>query len=308
MWFDKRYNNLNYELRKKFGQKVMKLSFDGGFTCPNRDGTIGRKGCIFCGEEGSGEFAGNRKLSLIEQAEEQKELLKKKWDTNLYLGYFQNFTNTYKPVDELRKLYNEALDIDGVVGIAIATRPDCLDEDVLELLEEINNKTFLWVELGLQSIHERTEKIIRRGYKLDIYNEAIEKLNKRNIKVVTHMIIGLPLETLEDIMETANYIANTNTWGIKLHSLYIQKDTDLYDYYKTNPFDIMTMEEYINLIVDIIEILPRDMVIHRLTGDGPRDLIIEPIWSLNKLKVLTTIDRELKNRGSLQGQKFKGGR
>lgn len=305
MWFDKRYNNLNHALRERFGKKVMKLSFDGGFTCPNRDGTVGNKGCIFCGEEGSGEFAGNRNLSLKEQAEEQKELLSKKWKTDLYMGYFQNFTNTYKSVSELEKLYNEALDIEGVVGLAIATRPDCLDDNVIELLGEINKKTFLWIELGLQSIHKKTENFIRRGYKLEVYEEAIKKLKEKNIKVVTHLIIGLPNESREDILETVKYISKTDTWGIKLHSLYIQEATDIYDYYIKNPFYIRSRDEYIELISDIIEKLPKDMVIHRLTGDGVRELVVEPKWSLDKLRVLTGIDQELKRRKALQGDRYK---
>ena len=305
MWFDKRYNNLNCELREEFGQKVMKLSLDGGFTCPNRDGTVGSKGCIFCGEEGSGEFAGTRSLSIREQADEQKALLSKKWDTDMYMAYFQNFTNTYKPVEDLRALYEEAIGLEGVVGLAIATRPDCLDEEVLDLLEELNKKTYLWVELGLQSIHKDTEKFIRRGYELEVYEEAIEKLKERNIRVVTHLIFGLPYESKEDMIESARYVGGTNTWGIKLHSLYIQKYTDLYEYYLENPFRIMSRDEYINLICDIIEVLPENMVIHRLTGDGKRDLLHEPRWSLDKLRVLTGIDGELKRRDVLQGVKYK---
>lgn len=305
MWFDKRYNNLNCELRKKFGKKVMKLSFDGGFTCPNRDGVVGDRGCIFCGEEGSGEFAGNKKLSLEEQAREQKELLSKKWDTDIYIGYFQNFTNTYKPVDELRKLYNEALEIEGVVGLAIATRPDCLDDDIIDLLEELSKKTFLWIELGLQSIHKKTERFIRRGYDLRVYEDRVKKLKEKNIKVVTHLIFGLPDETREDMLETVKYISKTKTWGVKIHSLYIQKGTDIYDYYIKNPFYIMTREEYIDLISDSIELLPKNMVIHRLTGDGVRDLVLEPKWSFDKLKVLTGVDQELKRRNVLQGDNYK---
>lgn len=305
MWFDKRYNNLNCELRKKFGKKVMKLSFDGGFTCPNRDGVVGDRGCIFCGEEGSGEFAGNKKLSLEEQAREQKELLSKKWDTDIYIGYFQNFTNTYKPVDELRKLYNEALEIEGVVGLAIATRPDCLYDDIIDLLEELSKKTFLWIELGLQSIHKKTERFIRRGYDLGVYEDRVKKLKEKNIKVVTHLIFGLPDETREDMLETVKYISKTKTWGVKIHSLYIQKGTDIYDYYIKNPFYIMTREEYIDLISDSIELLPKNMVIHRLTGDGVRDLVLEPKWSFDKLKVLTGVDQELKRRNVLQGDNYK---
>jgi radical SAM protein (TIGR01212 family) len=298
----KRYNTLNEELRRQFGTKVMKLSLDGGFTCPNRDGTVGIRGCIFCGEEGSGEFAGRRTISIKEQAEDQKKLLSRKWDTDKYIVYFQNFTNTYGKIERLKSLYYEAMNIEGVVGLAIATRPDCLDEQVIDLLEELNEKTYLWIELGLQTIHERTSKFIRRGYTLSIYNEAIEKLKKRNIKVVTHIILGLPDESREETLDTVRFVANTNTWGVKLHSLYIQKDTDLYNYYLKNPFYIMNKEEYISLVVDALELIPPNMVIHRVTGDGKRELLHEPIWSLDKLKILSSIDKELKLRDSHQGK------
>lgn len=298
----KRYNTLNEELKREFGGKVMKLSLDGGFTCPNRDGTLGNKGCIFCGEEGSGEFAGSRLVPIKEQVEEQKKLLWKKWDTDKYIAYFQNFTNTYGPIEKLRKLYYEAIDIEGIVGLAIATRPDCLSEDVVDLLSELNKKIYLWVELGLQTIHEKSAKFIRRGYPLSIYEEAIEKMKSRNIKVVTHIILGLPGESKEEILDTVKYVASTNTWGIKLHSLYIQKDTDLYEYYIRNPFQIMSREEYVSLIVDAVELLPKDMVIHRVTGDGKKQLLYEPKWSLDKLRVLSLIDKELKVRNSYQGK------
>ncbi len=304
MWGDKRYHTLNYELRKIFGQKVMKLSLDGGFTCPNRDGTIGDKGCIFCGEEGSGEFAGCRYLSIKEQIEEQKELLSKKWNTDKYIAYFQNFTNTYSSYDDLREKYYAAISEEGVVSLAIATRPDCLSDEVMDLLTEINEKTFLWVELGLQTIHESSAKFIRRGYPLEIYNKAVEKLKERNIKVVTHLIFGLPDESKEDILESVKYVGNTNTWGVKFHLLYIQKETDLYRYYIKKPFPIFTREEYISLVVDGLELLPVEMVVHRLTGDGKKELLYKPRWSLDKLRVLSGIDREMKIRSSYQGLKF----
>lgn len=300
----KRYNTLNSELKSIFGEKIMKLSLDGGFTCPNRDGTLGYRGCIFCGEEGSGEYAGSRLISIKKQAEEQKLLLSQKSKSNKYIAYFQNFTNTYAPVERLEKLYMEALSIDGVVGIAIGTRPDCLNQDVLELLEELNKKTFLWVELGLQTIHENTSGFIRRGYPLSVYDDAIKALSERNIKTVTHLIIGLPFENREKILKSVKYVAGTNTWGIKLHSLYIQKDTDLYNYYINNSFPTLTKDEYISIIADSLEILPKEMVVHRLTGDGKKDLLYLPKWSGDKLNVLTSIDKELKNRDSFQGKNF----
>lgn len=301
MWGDKRYLSLNYELRKTFGTKVIKLSLDGGFTCPNRDGTIGNRGCIFCGEEGSGEFTSSRKLSIKDQIESQKRFLSKKWPEGKYISFFQNFTNTYSTVKDLNKKYSEAISQNRVVGLAIATRPDCLSEEVLKLLEEFNKKTFLWVELGLQTIHGETAKFIRRGYELDCYEKAIIELNKRNIKVVTHLIFGLPNETNKDMLDSVKYISSTNTWGIKFHNLYIQEGTDLYNYYIKNPFHILSIDEYISLVVDSIELLPQNMVVHRLTGDGKKELLVEPRWTLNKLKVLSSIDKELKQRNTYQG-------
>lgn len=283
----------------------MKLCLDGGFTCPNRDGSIATRGCIFCSEEGSGEFAGSRLLSLKNQAEEQKKLLSKKWKADKYIVYFQNFTNTYGKVENLEKIYEEALSIEGVVGLAIATRPDCIDDDVLELLSRLNRKTFLWIELGLQSIHESSSRFIRRGYPLSIYDDAVSRLKKENIRVVTHLIVGLPFENKEDILESVKYVAQTDTWGIKLHSLYIQKGTDLYGYFINNPFRLLTRDEYIDIIVDALGLLPKDMVVHRVTGDGKKELLYEPKWSADKLKVLSLIDKELKDRDLYQGVNFR---
>ena len=305
MWQDKRYHTFNYAMRKIFGNKVIKLSLDGGFTCPNRDGTIGSRGCIFCGEEGSGEFAGSRCLSIKEQIEEQKEFMSGKWKTDKYIAYFQNFTNTYSSYQDLRYKYYEAISQEGIVGLAIATRPDCLSEEVLDLLGELNEKTFLWLELGLQTIHQGSANFIRRGYSLDLYQKAVKELKKRNIKVVTHLIFGLPNESKDHILESVKYVANTDTWGGKFHLLYIQKGTDLYDYYVKKPFPLMDRDEYIDLVVDALELLPKDMVVHRLTGDGKRDLLYAPRWSLDKLRVLTGIDKELKVRNSYQGKNIK---
>ncbi len=304
MWKDKRYHSLDYELRKVFGRKTIKLSLDGGFTCPNRDGTVGNRGCIFCGEEGSGEFAAERCLSISEQIGNQKEFLSKKWPEGKYIAYFQNFTNTYSTCEDLRQKYEEAISLDDVSGLSIATRPDCLSLDILDLLEEFNRKTFLWVELGLQTIHEDTAKFIRRGYDLSVYENAVRELKKRNIRVVTHLIFGLPKESTKDILDSVRYVAKTNTWGVKFHLLYVQKGTDLYEYYKKNPFHILSKDEYINLVCDAIELLPENMVIHRLTGDGKKELLVEPRWSLDKLRVLSGIDMELKRRDSFQGKNY----
>lgn len=300
-WEDKRYRSFSYEMKKIFGSKIIKLSLDGGFTCPNRDGTLGNKGCIFCGEEGAGEFAAPRKLDIKNQVESQKEIMSKKWSSGKYIAYFQNFTNTYSTYEDLKQKYNLAISEEGVVGLAIATRPDCLSDDVLDLLEEMNKKTFLWIELGLQTIHDQTAKLIRRGYALDCYDEAIKQLGKRNIKVVTHLIFGLPGESREECLSSVKYVAGTNTWGIKIHLLYIQKGTDIYEYYKQSPFETLSKDDYISLVTESIEYLPTHMVIHRLTGDGKRSLLVEPLWSLDKRGVLAGIDQELKKRDSYQG-------
>ena len=282
----------------------MKLSLDGGFTCPNRDGTLGTTGCIFCSEEGSGEFAGSRLVSIKEQVEQQRNLLSHKWKSDKFVAYFQSFTNTYGTIEKLERIYEEALSIPGIIGLAIATRPDCLDDEVLELLSKLNKRTFLWIELGLQSIHETSAKFVRRGYPLSTYDGAIKKLRERNIRVVTHLIVGLPHEGKNEILQSVRYVAKTNTWGIKLHSLYIQRETDLYKYYLNNPFNIFTKEEYVDIIVDALLLLPRDMVVHRVTGDGKKELLYEPKWSADKLKVLTSIDKELKIRDVFQGANF----
>ena len=291
-------------MKEIFGSKMIKLSLDGGFTCPNRDGTLASRGCIFCGEEGAGEFTASRALNIKEQIESQKELLSNKWKTDKYIAYFQNFTNTYSSCEDLRYKYNLAISQEGVEGLAIATRPDCLSGDVLNLLDELNQKTFLWIELGLQTIHGKTAKFIRRGYDLELYDRAVKELTKRNIKVVTHLILGFPGESKQEILDSVKYVASTNTWGIKLHLLYIQKGTDLYEYYRKSPFEILSMEEYISLVADSIEYLPPEMVIHRLTGDGKRSLLVEPQWSLNKRKVLSGIEQELKKRGTHQGTRY----
>lgn len=302
-WDDKRYHSLNYELRKTFGQKVFKLSLDGGFTCPNRDGTIGQKGCIFCSEEGAGEFAAPKSLSICEQVAQQKEFLSLKWPRGKYIAYFQNFTNTYSSVKDLERKYREALSCEGVVGLAIATRPDCLPEDVLNLLEKLNQETYLWVELGLQTIHEATAAFIRRGYSLPCFEEAFTALKERSIPVVVHLIMGLPGETKKDMLASVNYVSKCGIDGVKFHLMHILKNTDICQLYSKCPFPLLSQEEYISLIVDALELLPPEVVIHRMTGDGAKDLLVGPRWSLNKRAVLNGIEQELKRRDSFQGRK-----
>lgn len=304
MWNDKRYHSLDYELKKIFGEKSIKLSIDGGFTCPNRDGTIGHKGCIFCSERGSGDFNSHKEKTITEQIEEQKQIMANKWKSSTYIAYFQNYTNTYDTVEKLQKKYHEALSCGNIKGIAIATRPDCIDSDVLDLLEDLSSKTFLWVELGLQSIHDKTANFIRRGYQLDQFDKTYEKLKNKNIRTVVHLIFGLPGETKEDMLESVRYVSKKNVWGIKLHMLHILKNTDLANYYFKNPFNILSREEYVQIVCDSLELFHPETVIHRLTGDGKKSDLIEPHWTLHKLKVLSDIDRELKIRQSYQGKKL----
>ena len=224
MFGNKRYRTLNYELKKTFGKKVIKLSIDGGFTCPNRDGTVGNRGCLFCSEEGSGEFSGDRKVSITKQMDNQKKLLENKWKTDLVIPYFQSFTNTYSKVDDLRKKYDEATNYPGTVGLAVATRPDCLENEKIELLSNYIKNYLTWVELGLQTIHENSAELIRRGYGLEVFEDTLERLNKNNIKTVVHLIIGLPGETKEDIIQTVRYISSKKIWGVKFHLLHILKN------------------------------------------------------------------------------------
>lgn len=302
-WGDKRYHSLNYFLRNKFGTKVFKVSLDAGFTCPNRDGTVGKGGCIFCSPRGSGDFAGCGS-DLKQQFNQVKEVMNKKWKEGKYIAYFQAYTNTYAPVEELREKYYSVLNLDGVVGIAIATRPDCLPDEVLDLLEEISNKTYVWVEIGLQTIHEDTARLINRGYGLDTYIDAVRKLKKRKIDVVTHVILGLPGEDKDMILKTVDFVANTGTMGIKLHLLHLMKDTRLVDLYEQGKLTFLEMEEYVELITECIERLPEHMVIHRLTGDSPRSTLIGPMWSLKKWEVLDAIEKRLEDTDGYQGKRY----
>ncbi len=301
IWGEKSFNNIDYYLKEKFGEKIFKVSLDGGFTCPNRDGTLSYKGCIFCSESGSGEFAGNRKNSITNQINEQIKFLEKGVDKK-YIAYFQNFTGTYGNIEHLRSVYEEAIKHPNIVGLAIATRADCLSEEVLELLSEFNEKTHLWIEIGLQTVNDKTAEIINRGYKTEIFTEKMKELNKRNIKVVTHVIIGLPNENKNDVFSTIDYINEQKTWGIKLHLLYILKNTGLFEYYKSNPFEIMKKEEYISLVTEIISRLDKKIVIHRLTGDAPWKDLYEPKWSTDKRGILNGINKFLKEKKIYQGK------
>ena len=300
-WGDKRYYNLNHFLRQKFGCKVFKISLDAGFSCPNRDGTISNGGCIFCSERGSGDFAGNRSFSIEDQFIHIKEIMNKKWKEGKYIAYFQAYTNTYAPIETLRKKYEEAINQEGVVALAIATRPDCLGEDVLNLIEELNKKVYTWVELGLQTSSEATAEKINRGYSLQVFEKAVKDLRIRNIDVVAHMIFGLPGETKEDMLDTVRYITSQDIQGVKFHLLHLMKNTPLVKLYDEGKLKFMTQDEYIDIICSAITMTPSNVVIHRLTGDSPRDLLIGPQWSLKKWEILNSIDLQLKERNLYQG-------
>jgi hypothetical protein len=297
------FNSISGYLRSEFNYKVIKLSIDGGFTCPNRDGTLSSEGCIFCSEKGSGDFSGKRDISITEQISNQIDLSKAKWPDAKYIVYFQNFTNTYGNIEKLKSLYYEALSYPDVIGLAIATRPDCISDDVYNLLSELNKKTFLWVELGLQTIHSETALLINRCYSLEVYENCIDRLNKFGIKTVVHLILGLPGESRDQILETASFVSKQNVFGIKLQLLHILRGTGLESYFSEHPaeFHYLEFSEYINLVVDILELFPKETTIHRITGDGPRDLLIEPLWSLNKFKVINEINTEFRKRKSFQG-------
>ena len=298
---------LNDFLKEKFNEKIYKVSLDGDFTCPNRDGKVSRGGCIFCSENGSGDFTATKLKSIHAQIEEQIDLVSKKYKGDKYIAYFQNFTNTYAEVSYLRKIYQEALSHEKIVGLAIATRPDCLEDDVLELLAELNKKTFLWVELGLQTLNDDVAKYFNRAYETEIYKEASEKLNRLNIKFVTHIIIGLPKEEEDDYLKTAIFAQNCGTWGIKLHLMYVVKNTPLEKLYLNGDLKVNTKEEYVEKVVNVLENISSEVVVHRLTGDGDRETLVAPLWSIKKIDVLNSIHKELKRRNTYQGKLYYGG-
>lgn len=275
-------------------------------SCPNRDGKLDTRGCIFCSSGGSGDFAADCRLSITDQIEEGKKLLAGKYKGSRYIAYFQAYTNTYAPVDYLKTIFTEAVNHPDIACISIATRPDCLSDEVIELLFELNRIKPVWVELGLQTIHEATASYIRRGYPLSVFDDAVKRLSAKNIDIIVHMIIGLPGESHDDMLRTAAYIAALPVKGIKLQLLHVLKNTDIAADYVNNLFSVLTLDEYIDILCDIIEILPPDMVIHRITGDGPKKLLIAPLWSADKHRVLNTINKTLEKRHVLQGRFFNG--
>lgn len=306
-WGEKPYHSLDYEMKKRFGEKVYKISLESGMTCPNRDGTIGTGGCIFCSGSGSGDFASPLTNSVTQQIDAGIEgISRRKTVGSKFIAYFQSFTNTYAPADLLRPMYLEALSHPSVVMLSIATRPDCLPDDVLELLQECNKIKPVIVELGLQTIHEKTAEFIRRGYSLPVYDTAVERLNDIGIEVVTHVIAGLPHETPVDFLETIHHVGTSGSKGIKIQLLHILKHTDLAQIYLNGQFEALSLESYVNLVIRALSILPEDMVIHRLTGDGPKSLLIAPEWSSRKRQVLNEIHHQMKLQNIWQG-KFQDG-
>ncbi len=307
-WNDKPYHTLDYEMKKIYGEKIYKIALDAGMTCPNRDGSCGVRGCIFCSAGGSGDFAAKKLAdedAVAAQLEKGIQYFHGKQIGNRFIAYFQAYTNTYAPVPRLEALYREALEVPSVAGISIATRPDCLGSDVLALLDRLNREyadKFIWLELGLQTMHEHTALLIRRGYPLPVFEQAVKRLQSISIPVITHVIIGLPGETKPMMLDTCRYLGSLGISGIKLQLLHILKNTDLVELYEKKTFEILDMMAYIDIIISCLEILPADMVIHRVTGDGPKELLIAPLWSLDKRRVLNTLHQEMKRRGTWQSK------
>ncbi len=302
---NKRYHTLDYFYKNKFHSKVCKISLNAGFSCPNLDGTVGYGGCIYCSKLGSGEFAGKVSDNLNKQFQEVKQIYDKKWPNAKYIGYFQARTNTYAPVSKLKEIYESILNKNNVIGLNIATRPDSITDECLDYLSELNKKTYLTIELGLQSIHDKTAKLINRCCSLDCFEKMVTKLRKRNIDVVVHIINGLPYEDKADMLETVKYLNNLDIQGIKIHMLSILKDTPLEKLYYNKPFHILTKEEYVDIVISQLELLRSEIVIHRITGDPKKEDLIEPSWLLKKFCVMNDIDKEMVKRDTYQGIRVK---
>jgi len=298
----KRYHSWNYHLKNQFGEKIFKVALDGGFDCPNRDGTVAHGGCTFCSAAGSGDFAGDRVDDLETQFNDVKDRMHKKWPHAKYMGYFQAYTNTHAPVEELREKFECILKQENVIGLSIGTRPDCLPDDVVDYLAELNERTYLWVELGLQTMHQATSDLVNRAHDMDCYIEGVNKLRKHNINVCTHIINGLPGEDHQMMLDTAKAVSEMDVQGIKIHMMHLLKGTPMVKQYEKGLLTFMTRDQYIQLVVDQLELLPKEMIIHRITGDGPPELLIGPMWSMSKWEVLNAIDAELVKRDSYQGK------
>ena len=304
-WGEKPYHSLDYMLRERFGEKVYKVTLNGGMSCPNRDGKIGTSGCIFCSAGGSGDFAADAALSITDQIESQIAILSQKRPIHKYIAYFQAYTNTYAPVEYLEKIFIEAITHPKVVALSIGTRPDCLSPKIVELLSRLNRQKPVWVELGLQTIHETTAQYIRRGYPLSVFNDAVQRLRKEGIEVIVHTILGLPGESNEDILATMEYLNQMDIQGIKLQLLHVLRGTDLAADYEKGMFQTYERDEYLSLLIECLEHLRPDIVIHRITGDGPKDLLIAPLWASRKREVLNLLHHRMKEQQSFQGRLYK---
>ena len=302
---DKRYYSLNEYCKQTFGDKIYRLSLNAGCSCPNRDGSLSYGGCAFCSEGGSGDFASSYNVSVTTQIEEAKLRIQKKTDCNKFIAYFQAYTNTYGPIEHLRQVFTEAISSDEIVALSIGTRSDCLSTEVLDLLEELSQKKPVWVELGLQTIHNATLKRMNTHTTVEQFDSAVMTLHERGISVITHVILGLPGETRDMMLDTIRHVASLPVSGIKLQLLHVLKNTQLAAMYEKEPFTIFDLEEYCNFVIDCIELLPPDMVVHRLTGDGPRALLIAPLWSTDKKRVLNTIQKRFAERHTWQGKSYK---
>lgn len=307
LWLDRPYYSLDAYCKKRYGSKIYKIALDAGLTCPNRDGTLGNRGCIFCSAGGSGDFAVKPKDSVAEQLRLGQAMFGKKKTGDRFIAYFQAYTNTYGDLNYLAEIYEEALKQPQIVGISIATRPDCLPKEVLDLLTDLQNKyptKDIWVELGLQTIHDTTAAYIRRGYPLKVFDDAVTALKERNIPIVVHVILGLPGETTDMVLQTIQYLNRLSIFGIKLQLLHVLKETDLATDYLAGKFETLSKENYMSLLINCLKLLSPEIVIHRLTGDGPKDLLIAPTWSLYKRDFFNTLHRHLKQTGEYQGQNY----
>jgi len=302
---NKRYHTLDYFYKHKFNSKIFKVSLNAGFTCPNRDGKVGTKGCIYCSSLGSGDYAGNVNDNLLKQFDDIKEIMSKKWPNSKYIGYFQANTNTYAPLNILKEKYELILKQDNVVGLSIATRPDAITDECVDYLEELSKKTYLTVELGLQTIHEKTSLLINRCHTLESFYYMVEKLRSRNINVVVHIINGLPYETREMMIETIKYLNNLDIQGIKIHMLHILKNTELANLYKKEQFHVLSKEEYVDIVCEQLEYLRPEIVINRITGDPKASDLVEPEWLIKKFGVLNEIDKAMVKKDIYQGDKIK---
>ncbi len=305
-WSGKRFRSWNHEMRERFGAKVFKVTLDAGFTCPNRDGSIAAGGCTFCSARGSGDFAGSRRDDLVTQFGKIRDRQHLKWPEAKYIGYFQAYTNTYAPLATLKEYYETILEQPGVVGLSVATRPDCLPDDVVDYLAELNERTYLWLEMGLQTVHESTSKLINRAHDTACFVDAVERLRARGIRVCAHIIYGLPGEDREMMLETGRRTARMDVQGIKIHLLHLMRKTPMVRQWQDGLLRFLERDEYVGLVVDTLEMLPPEMTVHRLTGDAPRDLLIGPMWSLRKWDVLNAIDAELARRNGWQGKLWEG--